>query len=83
MAAEEREKLKESIEELTKQLDEQLSLAQDRIKDIEELQRKIQERDTAESELATRQQMIREEMARAEAQLDLLKEILLRELGHD
>lgn len=77
----ERTELERSIEELTRQRDEQLRLAQDRIRQIEELQRKAQERETAESELATRQEMIREEMVRAEAQLDLLKEFLLRERG--
>ena len=73
--------LKKSIEELTRERDEQSSLAQNRIRQIEELQRKALERENAESELSARQVMIREEMVRAEAQLDLLKEILLREPG--
>ena len=77
----ERAELKKSIEELTRQRDEQSRSALDRIGQIEEMQRKAQEREAAESELATRQEMIREEMTRAEAQLDLLKEILLREQG--
>lgn len=77
----ERSALKKTIEDLTKVRDEQSQLAQDRARQIEELQRKAQEIETEGSELATRQEMIREEMARAEAQLDLLKEILLREPG--
>jgi len=77
----ERAELKKSIEELTRQRDEQSRLAQDRIRQIEEMQRKAQEREAAETELATRQELIHEEMVRAEAQLDLLKEILLREQG--
>ena len=76
-----RAELEKSIEELTGQRDEQSRLAQDRGRQVEEMQRKAQEREAAESELATRQEMIRDEMARAEAQLDLLKEILLREQG--
>lgn len=71
--------LKDSIWELTGQRDEQFKLAEGRLRQIEELQRKVQESEAMESELATRQEMIREEMARAEAQFDLLKEILLKE----
>lgn len=77
----ERAELKKSIEELAGQRDEQLRLAKDRIRQNEESQRKAQEREAAESELATRQQIIREEMVKAEAQLDLMKDILLREPG--
>lgn len=75
----ERAELKKLIDELTRQRDEQSRLAQDRIRQIEELQRKAHEREAAESELATRQQIICEEMVKAEAQLDLMKDILLRE----
>jgi hypothetical protein len=77
----ERAQLKKSIEELTRQRDEQSRLARDRIGQIEELQRKVREREAEESELATRQQIIREELVKAEAQLDLMKDILLRESG--
>ena len=76
-----RAELEKSIEELTGQRDKQSRLAKDRGKQIEEMRRNALEKEAAESELATRQEMIREEMARAEAQLDLLKEILLREQG--
>lgn len=73
--------LNKTIEDLARVRDEQSKLAQDRARQIEDLQRKAQERQAEESELATRQDMIREEMTRAEAQLDLLKDIFLREPG--
>ena len=63
----------------TKQRDEAEKLATERLKRISELQQQIQSHQTSEAELATRQQRIQEEMARAEAQLDLIKELLLRE----
>jgi hypothetical protein len=36
---------------------------------------------SGEADLAARQQLIQEEMVRAEAQLEIIKEILLRETG--
>ena len=56
-------------------------LAAERLKQISELQQQLQSRQSNETELMTRQQMLQEEMARAEAQLDLIKELLLREPG--
>lgn len=63
----------------TKQRDEAEKLATERLKQINELQQQIQSYQTSEAELATRQQRMQEEMARAEAQLDLIKDMLLRE----
>ncbi|WP_276817645.1 MULTISPECIES: hypothetical protein [Nitrosomonas] len=63
----------------TKQRDEAEKLAAERLKRISELQQQIQNHQTSEAELATRQQRMQEEMARAEAQLDLIKDMLLRE----
>ncbi len=62
-----------------KQRDETEKLAAGRLKEINELKQKIQSHQTSEAELATRQQYMREEMARAKAQLDLIKDMLLRE----
>jgi hypothetical protein len=61
--------------------EEQLKLAADRLKQINELQQQIQSRQAGEAELASRQQLMHDEMVRAEAQLDLIKEMLLREPG--
>ena len=63
----------------TKQGDEAKQLAAERLKRISELQQQIQSHQTSEAELVTRQQHMQEEMARAEAQLDLIKDMLLRE----
>lgn len=63
----------------TKQRDEAEKLATERFKRISELQQQIQNYQTSEAELATRQQRMQEEMVRAEAQIDLIKELLLRE----
>lgn len=59
--------------------EEQAKLAAERLKQINELQQQIQSRQANEAELAARQQMMHEEMVRAEAQLDLIKDMLLRE----
>jgi hypothetical protein len=56
-------------------------LAAERLKQINELQQQIQSRQAGEADLAARQQMMHEEMVRAEAQLDLIKDMLLREPG--
>ena len=61
--------------------DEQAKLAAERLKQINELQQQIQSRQAGEAELSARQQMMHEEMVRAEAQLDLIKDILLKEPG--
>jgi len=46
---------------------------------MSELQEQIKSRMAAESDLASRQQGMQEELVRAEAQLDLIKDMLLRE----
>lgn len=63
----------------TKQRDEAEKLAAERLKQINELKQKIQSHQTSQAELAVRQQRMQEEMARAEAQLDLIKDMLLLE----
>jgi len=57
--------------------EEQEKLAAERLKQINELQQQIQTREASEEELASRQQLMHEEMVRAEAQIDLIKDILL------
>ena len=66
---------------LTGRHDEQAKLAAERLKQINELQQQTQSRHAGEAELSARQQMMHEEMVRAEAQLDLIKDMLLREPG--
>lgn len=61
--------------------EETAKLAAERLKQINELQQQIQSRQAGEADLATRQQLMHEEMVRAEAQLDLIKDMLLREPG--
>ena len=63
----------------TKRHDEAEKLAAERLKQINELKQKIQSHQSSEAESATRQQRMQEEMARAEAQLDLIKDMLLIE----
>jgi hypothetical protein len=56
-------------------------LAQERLNQITELQQQMQSRHAAEAELAKRQHIMQEELVRAEAQLDLIKDLVLREPG--
>jgi peptidoglycan hydrolase CwlO-like protein len=57
------------------------TLAKDRLKRINELQRQIENSQADEADLAARQRLMQEEMVRAEAQLDLIKDLLLRGPG--
>ena len=59
--------------------DEQAKLAAQRLQQLNELQPQIQNRLEAETELSKRQQLMQEELIRAEAQLDLIKDIILKE----
>jgi hypothetical protein len=61
--------------------EETLKLAQERLNQITELQQQMQSRHAAEAELAKRQHFVQEELVRAEAQLDLIKDLVLREPG--
>lgn len=75
------EKLQQEKIASTKQLEEADKLAAARLKQIGELQKQIQNYQASETELASRQQMMQEEMVRAEAQIDLIKDLLLQEAG--
>jgi hypothetical protein len=57
---------------------EQAKLAAERAPQIKALQEQIQSRLAMESELSTRQQGMQEELVKAEAQLDLIKDMLFR-----
>lgn len=76
-----RAQLEQEKAALAEELEEQAQLAAERLKQRNELQQKNQNWQAAETELTTRQQLMQEEMVRAEAQLDLIKDMLLREPG--
>jgi hypothetical protein len=61
--------------------DAQIKLVAEGLRKIGELQEQLQSCQSNENELMARQQILQEEIARAEAQLDLIKELLLREPG--
>jgi len=70
---------RDKYEALAARHEEQARLAAERQKQIGELQEQIKSRKATESELSVRQQGMHEELVRAEAQLDLIKDMLLRE----
>jgi hypothetical protein len=74
-------RLEQERSALTGRGEESAKLAVERLKRVDELQQQIQIREAGEADLMARQQLMREEMVRAEAQLDLIKEMLLREPG--
>ena len=61
--------------------DEQAQLVQELQKQLDELRQQVQSRTTSETEFLAHQQLMHEELARAEAQIDLIKDVLLREPG--
>ncbi|PND29928.1 hypothetical protein C1I89_31840, partial [Achromobacter pulmonis] len=58
-------------------LEEALRRADEQKKQLNELQQQLLARQNAEAELVTRNQAMRDELSRAEAQLDLIKQMLL------
>lgn len=72
-----RDDLAKKRDELTKARDEQAKLAESRQKQIKELEARL----ASLAELEERQALLVEEMTRAEGQIDLIKDILLREPG--
>jgi len=74
-------KLEQEKTALAGRYEQQSKVAVERLKQINELQQQIQNRQAGEADLAARQQLMHEEMVRAEAQLDLIKDMLLREPG--
>jgi hypothetical protein len=69
----------QDIAQVMQARDEQAQLAHDRAHRVQDLEQQIQSRQADEAELLARQQMMNEEMLRAEIQIDLIKDILLRE----
>jgi hypothetical protein len=76
------------IEQLSKARDEQARLASDRQAEIAQLRVGIQEAETRKTQIEARlaeydhrQQLMNEELVRAEGQIDLIKDLLLREPG--
>ncbi len=72
-------KFAEDKETLALQMEEHAKLAAERLYKINELQQQIKIKQSSEAELLMRQNLMQEEMVRAEAQLDLIKNMLLRE----
>jgi hypothetical protein len=75
------QKLEQEKTALHTQLTEAKKLAEERGRAIEELKQKINSRLEAEKELEARQTLMNEEVLRAEAQIDLIRDMLLREPG--
>ncbi|HRL74800.1 MAG TPA: hypothetical protein PLC86_03490, partial [Candidatus Accumulibacter phosphatis] len=61
--------------------DEQAKLATERQNQIASLQQQMESKRASDAELSARQQLMHEELLRAEAQIDLIKDVLLREPG--
>jgi hypothetical protein len=83
---EEKEKLVQQVGQLMKEKDVHAGLAGERLTQIEKLLRERDEQlaritvlENERRELGTRQRMLDEEMIRAEAQIELIKDVLLRE----
>jgi septal ring factor EnvC (AmiA/AmiB activator) len=74
-------KLAEEKLALAARHDEQVALAAERLKQLNELQQQVQSRQEAENDLRARQQHMQDEIIRAEAQLDLIKDMILRDAG--
>ncbi|MBN8454236.1 hypothetical protein [Accumulibacter sp.] len=79
--AEQRTALENQVRTLTLRHDEHAKLAAERQRQLAELQQQMEKKQSADAEVSARQQMLHEEVVRAEAQIDLIKDILLREPG--
>jgi len=78
---EQRVKLEGEVRTQTQARDEQARVAAERQRQLTELQQQMQARESSQSELSARQQLMHEELVRAEAQIDLIKDLLLRDPG--
>jgi hypothetical protein len=72
-------RLEEERSALVRRCNDATQLAVGRLKQINELQQQIHIGQASKASLVVRQQLMQEEMVRAEAQLDLIKDVLLRE----
>lgn len=66
---------------LTVQLAENRALADERLKQAKDLKLLVQSHQSNETGLVARQQLIQDDMTRAEAQLELIRNMLLKETG--
>jgi hypothetical protein len=71
----------EQVKQLTQARDQQTKLAEERLKQFDDSQKHVQQLEAQNIELATRQTLLQNEIVRAEAQIDLIKDVLLREAG--
>ena len=71
----------QQVEQLTKARDEQAKLATERRQQLDEMQKRLQQLEGQNAEFASRQTLLQEQVVRAEAQIDLIKDVLLREPG--
>jgi hypothetical protein len=69
------------IQQLTQARDEQASLAAERQRQLDEMQQRLKQIEGQNAEFAKHQTLLQEEMVRAEAQIELIKDVLLREPG--
>ena len=73
--------LEKDVKALAQARDEQAKLATERQIQIASLQQQMESKRTSDAELSARQQLMHDELLRAEAQIDLIKDVLLREPG--
>ena len=71
----------QQVEQLAKARDEQAKLATERQQQLDEMQKRLQQLEGQNAEFSSRQTLLQEEVVRAEAQIDLIKDVLLREPG--
>jgi hypothetical protein len=69
------------IQQLTQVRDEQVKVAAERQRQLDEMQKRLKQIEGQNAEFATRHTLLQEEVVRAEAQIDLIKDVLLRESG--
>lgn len=69
----------QQLAQLTKASEEQTKLTAERQKQVVDTQERLQQIQVQNKELASRQALLQEELVRAEAQIDLIKDVLLPE----
>jgi chromosome segregation ATPase len=67
------------IQQLTQTRDEQAKLATELQRQLDEKQKRLHQIESQNAEFTSRQSLLQDEMIRAEAQIDLIKDVLLRE----
>ncbi|MCB1965491.1 MAG: hypothetical protein KDI64_05425, partial [Candidatus Accumulibacter sp.] len=69
------------IEALTHARDEQAKLVTEQQRQLDEARLKLEQMEVQNSAFSTHQTLLQDELVRAEAQIDLIKDVLLREPG--